>query len=258
MVRVFELNGKVALVTGGGRGIGRGIVLALARAGADVAVNFIGDGVQAGVVAQEVRGLGRRSITVHADVSDRLEVDLMVESVVRQLGRIDILVNNAGILTFGPFLELKEEDWDRVLDVNLKGQFLVAQAVARRMVRQGGGGRIINLASIASGQVGIGYPNLAHYAASKGGVIAMTEVMALELGHDRINVNAIAPGLIESDMTKGILEDTEATRAVLARIPRGRVGIPADIGGIAVYLASDEADYCTGATFYVDGGWLAG
>ncbi len=255
---MFDLGGKVALVTGGGRGIGRGIVLALAKAGADVAVNFIGDGVLAGEVAQEARGFGRRAITVHADVSDHFQVDLMVEAVVRQLGRIDILVNNAGILTFGPFLQLREEDWDRVLDVNLKGQFLVAQAVARRMVRQGTGGRIINIASIASGQVGIGYPNLAHYAASKGGVIAMTEVMALELGHDRINVNAIAPGLIESDMTKDLTADPEVMRIVLTRIPRGRIGRPEDVGGLAVYLASDEAEYCTGGTFYVDGGWLAG
>ncbi len=255
---MFDLRGKAAVVTGGGRGIGKGIVLALARGGADVAVNFVGDGVQAEAVAKEARGLGRRAITVHADVSDRMQVDQMVDAVVRQLGRIDILVNNAGILTFAPFLELSEEDWDRVLDVNLKGQFLVAQAVARWMVRQGGGGRIINIASIASGQVGIGYPNLAHYTASKGGVIAMTEVMALELGRHRINVNAIAPGLIESDMTKDILMDTDSMRAVLARIPRGRVGRPDDIGGLAVYLASDEADYCTGATFYVDGGWLAG
>ncbi len=153
---------------------------------------------------------------------------------------------------------MSEANWDRVIDVNLKGQFLVAQAVARGMARRGKGGRILNLASIASGQVGIGYPNIAHYCASKGGVIAMTEVMALELGPHRISVNAIAPGIIGTDMTKDLTADARAQAALLARIPKGRIGRPEDVAALAVFLASDEADYCTGATFYVDGGWLAG
>lgn len=256
--RMFDLTGKVALVTGAGRGIGRGIALALARTGADVAVNYVTAPDVADGVAAEIRRLGRQAMTVRADVSNRLEVEAMVSTVVRELGRIDILVNNAGVLLFEPFLQMREENWDRVIDVNLKGQFLVAQAVARHMVERREGGRIINLASIASGQVGIGYPNIAHYCASKGGVIAMTEVMAIELGPYGITANAIAPGVIATDMTKEIVGDASATAALLARVPRGRLGTPDDVAGLAVYLASEEADYCTGATFYVDGGWLAG
>jgi NAD(P)-dependent dehydrogenase (short-subunit alcohol dehydrogenase family) len=253
----FDLTGKAALVTGAGRGIGKAIALALARAGADVAVNYVEHPGQAEAVAKEVRGMGRNALAIRADVSDRVEAYAMVDEVVSGLGGIDILVNNAGILTFEPFLELREETWDRVLDVNLKGQFLVAQAAARQMALKKRG-RIINIASIASGQVGVGYPNIAHYCASKGGVIAMTEVMALELSPLGINVNAIAPGMIASDMTKDMLGDANAMQALLARVPKRRIGTPEDVASLAVFLASDEADYCTGATFYVDGGWLAG
>lgn len=255
---MFNLSGRVALVTGGSRGIGRGIALALAKAGADVAVNYVSSEQEAERVVLEIKNLGRRAITVRADVSQKREVDFMVGEVIRQLGRIDILVNNAGILTSEPFLEMKEETWDRMMAVNLKGQFLVAQAVARQMVAKGSGGKIINIASIASGQVGVGFPNIAHYCASKGGVVAMTETMALELGPYKINVNAIAPGAIETDMTKNMLLDEKTRQGLLMRIPKGRIGEPKDIGAMAVFLASDEADYCTGATFYVDGGWLAG
>lgn len=254
---MFELDGKVALVTGGGRGIGRGVSLALARAGADVAVNYVGhQGAAKGVMA-EVEAMRRRSMVVQADVSRKTEVEAMVAAVVRELGGVDILVNNAGVLTFEPFLEMKEETWDRLLAVNLKGQFLVAQAVARGMVKRRRG-RIINMASIASGQVGVGYPNIAHYCASKGGVIAMTEVMALELSPLGINVNAIAPGLISTDMTKDMVGNEGVRGVLMGRIPRRRLGAPEDVGAMAVFLASDESDYCTGATFYVDGGWLAG
>lgn len=255
---MFNLSGKVALVTGAGRGIGRGIALALAKGGAHVAINYVTYPAQAESVSEEIRKMGRKALRVQADVTKKSEVEEMVSLVVREFGDIDILVNNAGILLFEPFLEMSEENWDRVIDVNLKGQFLVAQAVARQMVAQGRGGKIINLASIASGQVGVGYPNIAHYCASKGGVIAMTEVMAIELGPHQINVNVIAPGIIDTDMTKVLVSDDQARRALLARVPIGRVGTPEDVGGLAVFLASDEADYCTGATFYVDGGWLAG
>jgi len=254
---MFDLAGRTALVTGGSRGIGRGIALALGRAGADVAVNYVGNEAQAEAVVREIRGAGRRGLTVRADVSIRGEVEAMVNLVLREWGSIDILVNNAGILSFEPFLDIPEESWDRVLDVNLKGQFLVAQAVARHMVKRGRG-KIINMSSIASGQVGIGYPNIAHYTASKGGVIALTEVMALELSPLGVNVNAIAPGIIESDMTRDMVVDERVRAALAARIPKRRIGTPQDVAGLAVFLASDESDYCTGATFYVDGGWLAG
>ncbi len=254
---MFDLRGKVALVTGGSRGIGREISLALARAGADVAINYVGNRDKAKEVVSGILALGRRSTALRADVSLRAEVEAMVETVIQDFGSLDILINNAGVLTFEPFLEMKEDTWDQVIDVNLKGQFLVAQAASRHMVRRGRG-RIINMGSIASGQVGVGYPNVAHYTASKGGVIAMTETMALELGPLGITVNAIAPGLIGTDMTQGVLANEEVRREVVRRIPRGRIGRPEDVAAMAVFLASDEADYCTGSTFYVDGGWLAG
>lgn len=255
---MFSLSGKVALVTGGGRGIGRGIALALAKQGADVAIDYVSDPKEAQAVAAEVRSLGRRSIAIQADVSKRAEVERLVAEVVRGLGHLDVLANNAGILSYGPFVDMAEETFDRVLAVNLKGQFLVAQAAARQMIKQGKGGRILNVASIASGQVGVGFPGIAHYTASKGGVIALTESIALELAPHGITANAIAPGAIETDMAKASLATPEGKAAFLKRIPLGRIGQPADIGAMAAFLASDEAGYCTGATFYVDGGWLAG
>jgi len=255
---MFDLTNKVALVTGASRGIGRGIALILAQAGADVAVNYVSSEAEAEKVVVQIKNLGKKAISIRADVSKKEEVDFMVEEVIRQFGKIDILVNNAGIISFKPFLEMEEAEWQRVIDVNLKGQFLVAQVVARQMVKKGTGGRIINISSIASGQVGTGFPNLVHYCSSKGGVVAMTEAMALELGPHRINVNAIAPGAIETDMIKDMLVDEKSRQGFLARIPKGRIGKPEDIGAMAVFLASDESDYCTGATFYVDGGWLAG
>ena len=221
---MFDLREKVALVTGAGRGIGKAIAWALAEGGADVAVNYVSEPERAEAAVMMIRKLGQRSIAVRGDVSRKDDVDAMVPRVELELGGIDILVNNAGILLFEPFLTMSEANWDRVIDINLKGQFLVAQAVARGMARRGKGGRILNLASIASGQVGIGYPNIAHYCASKGGVNAMTEVMALELGPHRISVNAIAPGIIGTDMTKDLTADARAQAALLARIPKGRIG----------------------------------
>lgn len=254
---MFNLDGKVALVTGASRGIGRGVSLALAKQGANIAVNFTSNPDKAHEVVSEIIKIGRKGIAVKADVSKKTEVIEMVNKIVQELGKIDILVNNAGILTFAPFLEMKEETWNKLLDVNLKGQFLVAQAVAGQMVKQGTGGKIINISSIASGQVGVGYSMISHYCASKGAIIAMSEAMALELAPHKINVNVIAPGVIESDMTKGMLSDPKQMRDSLARIPKKRIGTPNDIGAMAVFLSSDESDYCTGATFYVDGGYLA-
>jgi NAD(P)-dependent dehydrogenase (short-subunit alcohol dehydrogenase family) len=254
---MFDLTGKVAIVTGARRGIGRGIALKLAEAGADVAVADISlEDCQK--VVGEIEGLGRKGLAVKCDVTQKAEVEEMVAQTVKEFGKVDILVNNAGILGgFKPFLELTEEEWNKVIDVNLKGQFLCAQAAAREMVKNKWG-RIIDIASIASGQVGIGYPLIAHYCASKGGIIAMTEALALELSPLGINVNAIGPGVVETDMTKGMLADEKTTQGMLTRLPKGRVGQPEDIGAAAVFLASDEADYITGATLFIDGGWLAG
>lgn len=252
---MFSLAGKKALVTGGSRGIGRGVVLALAEQGADVVINFTSSKDKAETVAHEVEAKGRKALIIQADVSKRSEVVSMFEQIKQEWGAVDILVNNAGVLRGGEFSEFSEEMLDEVLGVNLKGQFFCAQE-AVKMMRNGG--RIINIASISSGGTGVGFAQIEAYTASKGGVIGLTENLALDLGPKGINVNAIAPGVIDTDMSRGTSDDKEMGEAVLRRIPKGRVGKPEDIGAAAAFLASDEADYITGVTLYVDGGWLAG
>jgi len=251
---MFDLKGKKALVTGASRGIGRGIALALAKQGADVAVNYRSNAEEAEKVVAEIKAMGRDSFSVQADVSNKASVAKMFEEIKGKWGKLDILVNNAGIVQFAPFEELTEEQWDAVLDTNLKGQFLCGQQAVKLMEQ---GGRIINIASIASGGVGVGFSRLSHYTASKGGVVALTENMALDLAKKGINVNAIAPGVIETDMTKEMLGDETTKKGLMARIPKGRVGKPEDVAAAAAFLASDEADYITGTVLYVDGGWLA-
>jgi len=252
---MFDLTGKKALVTGGSRGIGRGICLALAKQGADVAVNYRSNQVEAEAVVSEIKAMGREAFAVQADVSSAESVAKMFVEIKDRWGKLDVLVNNAGIVKFANFEEVTEEDWDQILAVNLKGQFLCAKEAVKLMGR---GGKIINIASIASGGVGIGFRQIAHYTASKGGVVALTENLALELGPKGINVNAIAPGVIETDMTKDLMADEKSKAGLLARIPKGRFGKPEDIGAAAAFLASDEADYITGTVLYVDGGWLTG
>jgi len=252
---MFSLAGKKALVTGGSRGIGRGVVLALAEQGADVVINFTSNKDKAEAVAREVETKGRKALIIQADVSKRSEVVSMFEQIKQEWGGLDILVNNAGVLRGGEFSEFSEEMLDEVLGVNLKGQFFCAQEAVKMMKN---GGRIINIASISSGGTGVGFAQIEAYTASKGGVIGLTENLALDLGPKGINVNAIAPGAIDTDMSRGTSDDKEMGEAVLRRIPKGRVGKPEDIGAAAAFLASDEADYITGVTLYVDGGWLAG
>lgn len=251
---MFDLTAKKSLVTGGSRGIGRGVVLALAKQGADVAINYHSRAEEAVKTAAEVKKLGRQALTIQADVSQKDQVAKMFGQIKEKWHNLDILVNNAGILSFAAFDQMTEQDWDKVLAVNLKGQFLCSQAAVKLMKP---GSRIINMASIASGGVGIGYAQIAHYVASKGGVVALTESMAVELGPKGINVNAVAPGVIESDMTKDMLADEKTKQAMMGRISKGRVGQPKDIGAAAAFLASDEADYVHGSVIYVDGGWLA-
>jgi 3-oxoacyl-[acyl-carrier protein] reductase len=253
---VFNLTGKIALVTGASRGIGRGIALCLAKQGADVAVNYYSSEEEAENVVSEIKNLGRKSIAVRADVAKSDQVGTMVEKTAQEFGHLDILVNNAGVLNYKTLDQMTEEDWDWVIDTNLKGQFLCAKAVVPQMEKTGWG-RIINIASIASGGVGVGYPALAHYCASKGGVVALTEGLAVELGIKSITVNAIAPGAIETDMAKGVTESEEVKRGLLARLPIKRIGQPEDVGAAAAFLASEEAGYVTGSVVYVDGGWLA-
>jgi len=219
-----------------------------------VAVNYRGNKEQADQVVVEIVKLGRKAFSVQADVSVKVQVVQMFEEVKKQFGSLSIIVNNAGIVFQQALADISEEEWDRLIDTNLKSQFLCTQEAVKLM---SSGGRIINIASIASGGVGVGFGAIAHYAASKGGVIGMTEDLAVELGPKGITVNAIGPGVIESDMTSGMLSDEKVKAGMLARMPVGRVGKPEDIGAAAVYLASDEASFVTGATLYVDGGWLA-
>ena len=254
---MFSLEGKTALVTGGSRGIGSGIAKALAEQGANVAVNCSSSMDKCEWISGEIKGMGRDSIALQADVSKENEVIEMFAKIREIWGRLDILVNNAGTIDYAEFEKITEKQWDRVLDVNLKGQFFCAREAAKLM-EENSWGRIINIASISSGGMGIGFKNISHYTASKGGVVALTENMALELAPKGINVNAIAPGAIESDMSAAVMEDEELLKATLANIPKGRIGKPEDIGAAAVFLASEEVDYITGIVLYVDGGWLAG
>lgn len=252
---MFSLKGKKALVTGGSRGIGKGIALALAKQGADVAVNYHSKKEEAKKAVSAIKKIGRDSFSVQADVSSVDEVIGMFEEVKKRWRKLDILVNNAGVVEFVEFEKMTEEQWDKVLNVNLKGQFLCAREAVKLMKP---GSKIVNIASIASGGIGVGFPNIAHYTASKGGIVALTENMALDLAKKGINVNAIAPGVIDTDMTKSMLADEKTKQGLFMRIPKGRAGKPEDIGAAAAFLASDEADYITGTVLYVDGGWLAG
>lgn len=247
---MFDLTGKVALITGASSGIGRASALALAAQGAKVVVAARRlDRLQA--LVAEIKNHGKDALAVKMDVTKKADIDNAVALTVKTFGRLDILLNNAGALDYSPFLTMAEEKWDLVINTNLKGYFLVAQAAAREMAKNKWG-RIINIASIASGGVGIGIGQLVHYTASKGGVIGMTEALAAELGPMGILVNAIGPGGIDTEMTKGADMSTFVNRLAVKRI-----GKPEEIASAVVYLASDESSYTTGATIYVDGGWLA-
>jgi len=244
-----RLDGKVALITGAQQGIGRGMALAFARDGADVGINYLDDPKAAERVAAEVGKAGRRATLVAGDVSSVKQIDEMVRQVVQTLGGLDVLVNNAGVYPRVAMLEMREEDWDLLLDVNLKGTFFCAQAAARAMVAAKRRGAIINLASRAIQ----GAVRGVHYSASKGGVVAMTRAMALELAPHGIRVNAVAPGL--TDTAQPRYGHSEEELAIMARaVPLGRMAVPDDIATVAVFLASDEARYVTGQTVHVNGG----
>lgn len=246
------LSGKVAIVTGSSRGIGKAIALRFAKEGAFVVINSR-KMESAKAVAEEFKNLGYNTVPIACDVSKSEEVKAMVDETVKKFGRIDILVNNAGVVDFVSFLDLTEEQWDRLMDIDLKGVYLCSQAVAKQMVKQGTGGKIINIASIAGF---ICFPELVHYCAAKAGVIQLTKGMSVDLAKHKINVNCIGPGVIETDMTKDLLQTPEGREWLLTRIPWGRFGKPKDVAGAALFLASGEADYITGTTLFVDGGWL--
>jgi 2-dehydro-3-deoxy-D-gluconate 5-dehydrogenase len=247
----FDLGGKTAIVTGANTGIGQGIAIALARAGAAV----VGVGRSAMDETQlwiEQGGGAFRAVA--ADLSTIEPVQRIVEETAAWRGRVDILVNNAGIIRRADPLEFSEQDWDDVINVNLKSYFFLAQAFARRIMVQGGGGKIVNIASVLSFQGGIRIPS---YTASKHGVAGITRILANEWAAKGINVNAIAPGYCVTNNTQAIRDDPDRSAAILARIPAGRWGTPADMGGAAVFLSSAASDYCHGTMLVVDGGWLA-
>ena len=244
------LDGRHALVTGASRGIGRAVALAFAAEGASVALNFAGNVAAAEAVRAEIESAGGKAILVPADVSDENAVEDMVKTVTEAFGSIDILVNNAGITRDGLLLRMKEEDWDAVLNTNLKGVFLCTKAVSKFMMKKRYG-RIVNMASV----VGVtGNASQANYAAAKAGVIGFTKAMAKELASRGITVNAIAPGFIRSDMPDFL--PYKVKEAMLAEIPLGRAGEPADVAKASLFLASDQAAYITGQVLKVDGGMV--
>jgi NAD(P)-dependent dehydrogenase (short-subunit alcohol dehydrogenase family) len=250
----MRLAGQVALVTGAQQGIGRAIAVALAQDGADVAVNYLDDRTAADEVVAKVRGAGRRACLAQGDVSRARDADAMVARVASELGAPTILVNNAGVFPRVEFLAMTESDWDHVIDVNLKGSFLCAQAAARRMVEAGRGGAIVNLGSVAMR----GAPLGVHYSASKAGVMGLTRAMALALAPHRIRVNAIAPGL--TDTAQPRYGNTEAELVEMGRqIPLGgRMATPEEIARVAVFLAAEDAGWITGQTIHVNGGAFMG
>ncbi|MEG0797930.1 MAG: 3-oxoacyl-[acyl-carrier-protein] reductase [Acidaminococcaceae bacterium] len=244
------VEGKIALVTGGSRGIGKAIVLALAKAGADVAINYAGNVTAAEAVASEVRAMGRRVLLVQGDVADTEVCAGIVEQVVAELGRIDILVNNAGITRDGLLMRMKEEDWDAVLNTNLKGVFNCTKAAIKYMMKQKSG-KIVNITSV----VGImGNAGQANYAAAKAGCIGFTKSIAKEVASRGITVNAVAPGFIATDMTSALPEKVVAEMA--SGIPLKRAGAPTDVAQAVLFLTSDAASYITGQTLQVDGGMV--
>lgn len=246
----MDLVGKTALVTGANSGIGRAIALALGNAGADVAVNYVVNGEAAEEVRRQIEGVGRRCIAVKADISQADQVASMVGRTVAELGRIDILVNNAGVQVRKPFVDLTMDDWDRMLSVDLHGAFFVTLYAVREMVK-GGSGRIINITSVHQT---VPKPEFAPYCVAKAGVGMLTQVLSSELAPYKINVNNIAPGAIETPMNKDLLENPDLLRKTIDEVPLGRLGRPEEVAAMAVYLASPEADYITGATFVIDGG----
>ncbi|MET1024615.1 MAG: 2-dehydro-3-deoxy-D-gluconate 5-dehydrogenase KduD [Pseudoxanthomonas sp.] len=246
----FNLEGKVALVTGGNVGLGQGIALALARAGADIVSVARRASDQTG---EQVRAAGRRFLGIEADLGSLAPIEGILGRTLEALGEIHILFNNAGIIRRADALDFSEEDWDAVMDINLKSTFFLTQAVGRHFIAQGSG-KVINVASMLSFQGGVRVPS---YTASKSGLAGITKLLANEWASKGINVNAIAPGYMDTDNTALLRADAARNQSILERIPAGRWGNPDDLGGAAVFLASSASDYVNGAILPVDGGWLA-
>jgi 2-dehydro-3-deoxy-D-gluconate 5-dehydrogenase len=247
----FKLEGKVAVVTGAGRGLGQAMALGLAEAGADLAV--VGS-TTTEETARKVRGLGRKVCSIEANLLHADAVARIVDATLADFGHIDILVNNAGITRRASVLDLTEQDWDEVIHVNQRSLFFLSQAVGKHMVQAGRGGKIIHVASMLSFQGGI---RVAAYTASKSAVMGLTRIMANELAPLGINVNAIAPGYMSTELTAPLRDDEKRNAEILGRIPAGRWGTPEDLQGAVVFLASRASDYMHGYTIAVDGGWLS-
>jgi 2-deoxy-D-gluconate 3-dehydrogenase len=247
----FKLDGKSAIVTGAARGLGQGIAIGLAEAGADVACVDI---LPTAETRKSIESIGGKAIEIEANLVKLESVDKIISTTKDAFGKINILFNNAGIIRRSPITEFSEKDWDDVININQKTLFFLSQAVAKEMIAQGSGGKIVNTASMLSFQGGILVPS---YTASKSAVMGLTRLMANELAPHGINVNAIAPGYMATDNTAPLRADPDRNKAILNRIPAGRWGTPEDLKGIAVFLASDASSYMQGYTIAVDGGWLA-
>ncbi|HGK4850682.1 TPA: 2-dehydro-3-deoxy-D-gluconate 5-dehydrogenase KduD [Yersinia enterocolitica] len=247
----FELKGKIALVTGCDTGLGQGMAIGLAEAGCDiVGVNI----VEPKETIEKVTALGRRFLSLTADLSKIDGIPALLERAIAEFGQIDILVNNAGIIRREDAINFSEKDWDDVMNVNIKTVFFMSQAVAKQFIKQGIGGKIINVASMLSYQGGIRVPS---YTASKSAVMGVTRLLANEWAKHGINVNAVAPGYMATNNTQQLRKDEERSKEILDRIPAGRWGLPDDLKGPVVFLASKASDYISGYTIAVDGGWLA-
>jgi 2-deoxy-D-gluconate 3-dehydrogenase len=250
-MNMFDLMGKVAMVTGCNTGLGQGMALGLAQAGADI----VGIGYEPAPETQAaIEAMGRKFHYITANLMQQDLLEAIVAEAVEVMGAIDILVNNAGIIRRQDILEFSNKDWDDVININQKTVFFLSQAVAKQFVKQGKGGKIINIASMLSFQGGVRVPS---YTASKSAVMGLTRALATELAHHGINVNAIAPGYMATDNTAALRADEARNNAILERIPANRWGSPSDLAGPAVFLASAASDYVNGYTLAVDGGWLA-
>jgi 3-oxoacyl-[acyl-carrier protein] reductase len=245
----MSLTGKKAIVTGSSRGIGRAIAIALAKKGADVAINYNKDIEGANVTAKEIQALGRKAVVAKANVANSQEVNQMVDKVLKEFGKIDILVNNAGIFEVALVHEMTDEQWERTINSNLRSVFYCCRAVVKHMIMQKGG-KIVSVSSIDAHR---GYASGAHYAASKAGIIGFTKSLAREVAQHGICVNTVAPGEIETQMTKEELEQFRVE--FLKQIPFGRIGRPEDIAAVVAFLCTDDANYITGETVNVNGGW---
>ena len=246
-----RLKGKTALITGGSRGIGRGIAQRFAAEGANVAINYIGSAAAAKEALADVTAAGARGVLLRADVSSAAEVTKLVADAVAEFGQLDLLVNNAGIEVHAPFWDVTEADYDKVMDVNVKGAFFATQALVRHLQATQRPGRIINISSVHEENA---FPNFAAYCASKGAMRMLARNLAVELGPLGITINNIAPGAIETPINARLLNDPVKLASLKGQIPLGRLGRPDDVSGLAVFLASAESAYVTGSTYLVDGG----